>query len=78
VSDSALQEELGPRAFGIAYRMLGSVADEQDIAQEALLREHHALERGEADFVSRRAQSRKRRGTQRQQHRRPHQSPAPP
>jgi RNA polymerase sigma-70 factor (ECF subfamily) len=47
MSDTALLEELRPRAFGIAYRMLGSVADADDIAQEALLRVHHALERGD-------------------------------
>ena len=47
VSDTALLEELRPRAFGIAYRMLGSVADAEDIAQESLLRVHHALERGD-------------------------------
>jgi RNA polymerase sigma-70 factor (ECF subfamily) len=47
MSDSALLEELRPRAFGIAYRMLGSVADAEDIAQESLLRVHRALERGE-------------------------------
>lgn len=47
MSDTALLEELRPRAFGIAYRMLGSVADAEDIAQEALLRVHHARERGE-------------------------------
>jgi RNA polymerase sigma-70 factor (ECF subfamily) len=47
MSDSTLLEELRPRAFGIAYRMLGSVADAEDIAQESLLRVHRALERGE-------------------------------
>lgn len=42
-----LLEELRPRAFAIAYRMLGSVAEAEDVAQEALLRVHAALERGE-------------------------------
>ena len=37
-----LLEELRPPAFAIAYRMLGSVAE--DIVQEALLRLHRALE----------------------------------
>lgn len=31
-------DELRPRLFGIAYRMLGSVADAEDIVQEAFLR----------------------------------------
>jgi RNA polymerase sigma-70 factor (TIGR02957 family) len=42
-----LLDELRPTAFGIAYRMLGSVAEAEDIAQEALLRVHRALEEGE-------------------------------
>jgi RNA polymerase sigma-70 factor (TIGR02957 family) len=44
---SALLEELRPAAFAIAYRMLGSVAEAEDVVQEALLRLHAALERGE-------------------------------
>ncbi len=40
-------EELRPRAFSVAYRMLGSVSEAEDIVQEALLRLHLALERGE-------------------------------
>ncbi len=47
MSSSELLEELRPVAFAIAYRMLGSVAEAQDIVQEALLRVHHALEDGE-------------------------------
>jgi RNA polymerase sigma-70 factor, ECF subfamily len=39
--------ELRPRLVGIAYRMLGSVGEAEDIAQEALLRLHDALRRGE-------------------------------
>ena len=31
-------EELRPRLFGIAYRMTGSVADAEDVCQEAGLR----------------------------------------
>ena len=42
-----LLEELRPSAFAIAYRMLGSVAEAEDVVQEALLRVHAALERGE-------------------------------
>lgn len=34
-------------AFAIAYRMLGSVAEAEDVVQEALLRVHTALEDGE-------------------------------
>ena len=34
--------ELRPLAFGIAYRMLGSVAEAEDVAQESLLRLHDA------------------------------------
>ena len=40
-------EELRPVAFAIAYRMLGSVSEAEDIVQEALLRVHQALEAGE-------------------------------
>ena len=47
VSEEHLLEELRPRAFAIAYRMLGSVAEAEDIAQEALVRVHRALEDGE-------------------------------
>ena len=44
---AALLEELRPAAFAIAYRMLGSVAEAEDVVQEALLRLHSALQRGE-------------------------------
>ena len=40
-------EELRPRAFAVAYRMLGSVSEAADIVQEALLRLHVMLEQGE-------------------------------
>jgi RNA polymerase sigma-70 factor (TIGR02957 family) len=46
-SEVELLEELRPAAFAIAYRMLGSVAEAEDVVQEALLRFHTALERGE-------------------------------
>jgi RNA polymerase sigma-70 factor (TIGR02957 family) len=42
-----LLEELRPAAFAIAYRMLGSVSEAEDVVQEALLRVHEALEAGE-------------------------------
>ena len=42
-----LLEELRGVAFAIAYRMLGSVAEAEDVVQEALLRVHQALDRGE-------------------------------
>jgi RNA polymerase sigma-70 factor (ECF subfamily) len=45
--EEELLEELRPAAFAIAYRMLGSVAEAEDIVQESLLRVHDALGRGE-------------------------------
>ena len=42
-----LLEQLRPVAFAIAYRMLGSVSEAEDVVQEALLRVHQALEAGE-------------------------------
>ena len=42
-----LLAELRPTAFAIAYRMLGSASEAEDVVQEALLRVHHALEAGE-------------------------------
>jgi RNA polymerase sigma-70 factor (TIGR02957 family) len=47
VSESELLDDLRPRAFAIAYRMLGSVTEAEDIVQEALLRVHQAIERGD-------------------------------
>ena len=43
-----LLDELRPVAFAIAYRMLGSVAEAEDVVQEALLRVHQTLEGGES------------------------------
>ncbi len=40
-------DQLRPSAFAIAYRMLGSVSEAEDIVQEGLLRLHRAREGGE-------------------------------
>ena len=50
-------EELRPVAFGVAYRMLGSVSEAEDVVQQALLRVHRAIADGEP-IVSPRAYSR--------------------
>jgi RNA polymerase sigma-70 factor (TIGR02957 family) len=42
-----LLDGLRPAAFAIAYRMLGSVAEAEDVVQEALLRVNAVLDRGE-------------------------------
>jgi RNA polymerase sigma-70 factor (ECF subfamily) len=42
-----LLDELRPVSFSIAYRMLGSVSEAEDVVQESLLRVHQALEAGE-------------------------------
>lgn len=40
-------EQLRSASFAIAYRMLGSVSEAEDVVQEALLRVHQAIEQGE-------------------------------
>jgi RNA polymerase sigma-70 factor (ECF subfamily) len=45
---SELIDDLRPRAFAVAYRMLGSVSEAEDVVQEALLRVHQTIKRGEA------------------------------
>jgi RNA polymerase sigma-70 factor (TIGR02957 family) len=47
VNETEVLEDLRPRAFAIAYRMLGSVSEAEDVVQEALLRVHNAIEGGE-------------------------------
>jgi RNA polymerase sigma-70 factor (TIGR02957 family) len=45
--DERLLAELRPFAFAIAYRLLGSVSEAEDVIQEALLRMHQAHQTGE-------------------------------
>src|SRR5881409_3728749 len=42
-----LLDELRPVAFAVAYRMLGTVSEAEDVVQEALLRVHQALDTGD-------------------------------
>lgn len=42
-----LLDELRPVSFAIAYRMLGSVSEAEDVVQEVLLRVHQELDTGE-------------------------------
>jgi RNA polymerase sigma-70 factor (TIGR02957 family) len=45
--EEELFEEQRPKAFGVAYRLLGSVSEAEDVVQEGFLRLHRALEEGE-------------------------------
>lgn len=47
MATSNLYGELRPRAFAIAYQMLGSVSEAEDVVQEAFLRMHQTLQRDE-------------------------------
>ncbi|MEU8328734.1 RNA polymerase sigma-70 factor [Micromonospora sp. NPDC048839] len=47
MSSADLYGELRPRAFAIAYQMLGSVSEAEDVVQEAFLRMHQTLGRNE-------------------------------
>jgi len=42
-----LLEQLRPAAFAVAYRMLGSVAEAEDVVQDALMRVNAALDAGQ-------------------------------
>jgi RNA polymerase sigma-70 factor (ECF subfamily) len=46
-AEEQLLEDLRPGSFAIAYRMLGSVSEAEDVVQEALLRFHRAYQGGE-------------------------------
>ena len=48
-------EDLRPLMFSIAYRMLGSAAEAEDIVQEAFLRFHRATEEEGEEIESPRA-----------------------
>jgi RNA polymerase sigma-70 factor (TIGR02957 family) len=47
MTSSDVYGELRPRAFAIAYRMLGSVSEAEDVVQEAFLRMHQTLQQDE-------------------------------
>ena len=50
-----IYEELRPLLFSIAYRMIGSVGEAEDIVQEAFLRYHRARARARRSSRPRRS-----------------------
>ena len=48
MSEPETFESLRPLLFSIAYRMLASVGDAEDVVQDTYLRYHHALDKGAA------------------------------
>src|SRR5919112_94243 len=55
MSTAAVFEELRPLLFSLAYRMLGSVAEAEDVVQDAFVRYARAVEERAADVQSPRA-----------------------
>ncbi len=47
MSDERTLEEVRPAVFAVAYRMLGTVSEAEEVVQESLLRLHQALAEGE-------------------------------